>query len=110
MTTKQVAQMVESIGVPFAYYEFEDDTAREPPFVCFMFTESDDMMADNVNFTDTRTLVIELYTAAKDYDLEATVRGVLQSHNLPYRADFARIDGEKLYITTFTTEVLINGQ
>lgn len=109
MTTQEVAGMIEEIGLPFAYYEFEDDTAHEPPFVCFMFTDTADSFADNINYMDIKTLVIELYTAAKSYELENTVRAVLLAHGLPYRADFAKIDAEKLYITTFTTEVLLNG-
>lgn len=109
MTTQEVAAMIAEIGLPYAYYEFDDDTAHEPPFVVFMFTESADTFADNTNYTDERTLVVELYTAAKSYELENRVRGVLLAHGLPHRADFAKIDAENLYITTFTTEVLIDG-
>ena len=109
MTITEVASMVAEIGLPFAFWEFKDDTAREPPFVCFLYTGSNDTFADNENYTDIRTLVIELYTADKDYTLEQTVRDVLNAHGLQFETDFERLDDERLYITTYTTEVLING-
>lgn len=111
MTTTQVAQVVSSIGLPFAYYEFPDDTQREPPFVAFMFTDGDDMYADDSNYQDIRRLVIELYTAEKDFTWENTVRGVLNTNNMPFQMGSAYLDDEHVYITTFTTEVVItNGE
>lgn len=109
MTTEQVAAIVAEIGVPYAYYEFPDDTEREPPFVAFMYTDSADLMADNHNYTDRRTLVIELYTAQKDLALEKRVRDVLSGHELPFRMSSDYLEGEQLYITLFTTEVYIDG-
>lgn len=113
MTTKEVAQMVASINapnnLPYAYYEFPDNTELEPPFLCFMYTDSNDMMADNQNYTDQRTLVIELYTKQKDLALESAVRSVLISNNLPFRMSSEFLSSEQLYITLFTTEVIIDG-
>ena len=109
MTLTEVAQMVESIGLPFAYYESPDDTRRDPPFVCYLYTDSNDMYADDQNWQDIRTLVIELYTKQKDLALENQIRQVLNTHNQPFTqaADF--IADERVYISTFTTEVVING-
>ena len=111
MTTKQIATMVASIGLPYAYYEFPDDTALEPPFVCFMLTENNDFLADNTNYTDTRTLVIELYTAQKSFTWENTIREVLNTKELPVRQSSDFLESEHIYITTFTTEVILeNGE
>lgn len=111
MTTAEVATMVASIGLPYAYYEFPDDTQREPPFVCFFFTDNNDMMADNQNYTDTRTLVIELYTRQKDFTTESTIRGILNSNELPFSQESDFLTDEHLYITIFTTEVIVtNGE
>ena len=108
MTTQDVATMVASIGLPYAYYEFPDNTALEPPFVCFLFTDNNDMKADNINYTDQRTLVIELYTAQKDFIFESLIRSALNSYELPFSQASDYLAGEHLYITTFTTEVVIN--
>lgn len=61
MTLKQVAQMVRSIGLPFAYYQFDDDTAVAPPFVVFYYPEDFDLHADGTNYKTIQSLVIELY-------------------------------------------------
>lgn len=108
MTTEQVASMVSEIGLPFAYYEFPDNTELTPPFVSFLFTDSSDVYADDENYVDKRTLVIELYTAAKDFDLEQTVRGVLNAHNMTFTMNADHLDNEQMFITTYTTEVIID--
>jgi len=110
MTYKEIATMVGSIGVPFSYYQFSEDTAEAPPFVCFYFPGDSDLKADDSNYATIRPLTIELYTDNKDFTLEATVEGVLASNGLPYSRDETYIESEKLYMTTFQTEVVINGE
>ena len=65
MTLEQVKDMVESIGLPYAYFQFTDDSAQAPPFICFFYVNSDDLYADDSNYQDIRRLNIELYTAFK---------------------------------------------
>lgn len=101
--------MVSSIGVPYAYHHFTEDTAKPPPFVCFYYPGDDDLMADNSNYAKIRPLTIELYTDNKDFDLEATVEGVLAANELPFSRDETYIDTEKMYLVTYQTEVVING-
>lgn len=109
MTTQEVANMVAEIGLPYAYYEFPDDVERELPFIAFLFTDNNDFTADNTNYTDTRTLVIELYTREKDFSLEQTVRSILNGHEMPFLQESEYLNDERCWITTFTTEVVING-
>ena len=108
MTYKEVADMVATIGLPYAYYEFKDNTDREPPFVCFFFPESDDFFADNQNYVFKRTLYIELYTDDKDFEKEALVEGVLASNNLTYRKVEQYIEAERMWQITYEMEVIIN--
>lgn len=109
MTREEIAAMIESIGLPCAYYEFDDNTPQEPPFVCWFFSASDDMIADNVNYAHIETLNIELYTRYKDFDLDATIESVLNAHGLVYYKETNKIDTEKIYQTSYESEVLING-
>ena len=109
MTYTEIAQMVASIGVPYAYYQFTEDTAKPPPFVCFYYPGDDDLKADNSNYAKIRPLTIELYTDNKDFDLEATVEGVLAANGLPFSRDETYIDTEKMHLVTYQTEVVING-
>lgn len=107
MTTKEVADMIAEVGVPFAYYEFPDDVERELPIIAFLFTDNNDFMADNSNYTDTRTLVIELYTREKDFSLEKTIRSLLNDHDMPFYQQSEYLNDERCWITTYTTEVVI---
>lgn len=107
MTYEDVAKMVESIGVPFAYYQFPEGTEQACPFVCFYFTGSNDLAADNTNYQRIRPLIIELYTDNKDFALEATVEAVLNQNGLVYARDEAFIDSEKMNMVTYTTEIII---
>ena len=52
MTSKEIAQMVKEIGLPYAYYQFPNDTEQPTPFVCFYIENNDDMYADDKNYTN----------------------------------------------------------
>lgn len=111
MTTEQIADMIAEVGIPYAYYEFPDDVERELPLIAFMFTENNDFIADNQNYTDTRELVIELYTREKDFALEQSIRTLLNTHSMPFYQQSEYLNDERCWITTFTTEVVItNGE
>lgn len=109
MTYQQVATMVASIGVPYAYYQFPEGTAQPTPFVCFYFDNSDDLVADNTNYQRIRPLVIELYTDNKDFALEATVESVLNRAGLVYSRAESWIDSERMNMVSYTTSVVITG-
>jgi hypothetical protein len=109
MTYEDVASMIESIGLPFAYYEFKEDVNNPiaPPFICFLYPESDDLMADNINYQQIRPLSIELYTDNKDFALEATVEATLNQHGLPFTRSETYISDEKMYMVTYDTAIVV---
>lgn len=108
MTYEQIFEMVETVGLPCAYYQFEDGTGQEPPFICWFYGNSADLAADNQNYQKIETLFIELYTRVKDFDLEATVETVLRNNGLTWEKEETYIDSEQMHETIYTTEVLIN--
>ena len=107
MTYKQVAEMVSSIGVPYAYYQFPNNTGIAPPFVCFYFNSSNDFAADNTNYQRIRQLSLELYTDNKDFTLEQTVENILNQNGLVYSREETYLDSEIMYMVTFMTEIII---
>lgn len=107
MTYKRVNTMISSIGLDYAYDHFTDDTDHELPFICFMYSGSDDLAADNSNFQHIRTLDVELYTDNKDFSLEATVESVLNANGLVYSRDESWIDSEQMYMVRYSTEIII---
>ena len=110
MTYKEIATLVDGIGYPYAYYQFEKETAKEPPFICFYYPGRDDFLADDSNYKQITELVIELYTDNKDFTAEAAVEAALEAAEIVYEKDEAYIDSERMYMITYTTEVLINAE
>lgn len=101
--------MIEGIGLPFAYDHFGDQDGEHPqgpPFICFLY-DRDDFIADGVNYQPIAALAIELYTDNVDFDLEARVEAALTAAGLPFSMDRAYIRGERMYLTTYNTEVLL---
>ena len=107
MTYKEVNEIIASMGLPYAYDEFPEGTAQELPFICFLFDDSNDFTADNVNYQKIRGLEIELYTDNKDFALENTIETVLTQNGFVYIKNETYIDGEKMYQITFSTQVII---
>jgi len=107
MTYKQVSTMISEIGLPYAYNQFSDRTDVEPPFICFLFTGSNDLMGDNVNYQKIRTLAIELYTDNKDFELEEAVESKLIANEIPFIRQETYLDGEKMFMVVYTTQIVI---
>ena len=119
MTYLEVYQMVSTIEkepgviIPCAYYMFPEDDpnnpAPPPPFLVYYYPGDSDFKADDANYQAIRQLTIELYCDNKDFTLEKAVEDVLSSNGFVYAKSEEYIDSEKLYMTTFQTEVIING-
>ncbi len=107
MTYKEVATMISSVGIPYAYYEFPDNTEQSPPFICFFFELSNDLVADNTNYQKIRPLSIELYTDNKDFALEETIETILNQNGLVYSREETWLDTERMYMVTFMTDIVI---
>ena len=109
MTFEEINNMVEDIGLPFAYYQFPEGTGQQPPFICFYFPDNDDFIADNINYCKIEALRIELYTDEKDFAIEAEVEAALNEAGLVYSRTETPIESERMYLVSYDTEVLING-
>lgn len=107
MTRQEVADMVEEVGIPTAYYQFTKKTAVPCPFICFFFSESNDLYADNSNYQKIENLVIELYTKEKDFALERTLESVLRSHEMAWSREETPLDSEGMYLEVYNLNVII---
>ena len=107
MTRKEVAQMVDSIGLPYAYYQFDEDTAQAPPFVVFFFSSSNDLYADQTNYQRIDSLSIEFYSSEVDFDTEETIEGILNDAGLTYYKEQSFIDSEKIWQTAYDMEIVL---
>lgn len=107
MKRQEVKLMIDKICKKNSYYQFENDTAVAPPFCCYYFPDDGFFFADNKNEVRIGHLVIEIYTAHKNFTLERKAENVLRSHDLTFTRDEAYIKEEKLYMCTFYADVLI---
>ena len=107
MTRQEVATMISGIGVPFAYYQFPDNTGQNPPFICFYFSGSEDLYADDLNYQKIEHMFVELYTSNKDFDLEDAVETALNYNGLTWTRSEQYLDDEKRGMEIFETNVII---
>ena len=107
MTYQEVSTLIGSIGLPYAYYQFPENTGLAPPFICFFFTADNDFIADDSNYQKIRGLQIELYTDVKDFALESTVEAALSAAGLVYSRQESYIDTEKMMMVAWECDIVI---
>ena len=98
----------EETPVPFTYRAFPVGSAPGTPFICYLLDSIRPEGADNVGIPIT-TLSIELHTDSKDFALESKVEAVLDSNEMVWTKEEAWLDDERMQMTTYETEVYING-
>ena len=109
MTREEILEMIEEIGLPYAYYSFEEDTAQPTPFIVFFYGNNDGFFADNSNYADVEVLNVELYTETRDFELEEKVEEILDEYGFSYSKEPAYIGDERMWQIAYEMEVLING-
>lgn len=107
MTPSEVKIMVEELGIPSAYYQFADNTDLAPPFVCYFFTPSNDLSADNINYVRVEKLNIELYTDVKDFALEKQLEQILTEHEIFFAKEETNLDSERMHETIYTSDIIL---
>lgn len=107
MTRKEVAQMVDSIGLPYAYYQFDEDTAQAPPFVVFFFSTSNDLYADQTNYQRIDSLSIEFYSSEVDFDTEEAIETILNDAGLTFYKEQSFIESERIWQTAYDMEIVL---
>ena len=110
MTREEVATMISGIGIPYAYYQFPDNTPQEPPFLVFYYDNSDDLYADDKNYQRITELTIEFYSDSKDFFYETLIEDTLTASGLTYRKSEQFIDSERMHETVYELEVLITAE
>lgn len=109
MTLNGIVSMLEEAGIPVAYRAFEVGNAPAPPFICYIFPNNVPESADDANYVHIEELSIELYTDAKDFELETTIETILTAHELAFSREETWLDDDRMQMTIYTTEVFING-
>ena len=101
---EELLQMLEEMGLPFAYNHFAEGESPEPPFVCYLLPGSNNFSADGKVYYKINEVHIELYTDWKDLEVEQGVEAVLDEHGVFYNKSEVWIESEKLYEVLYTFE------
>lgn len=110
MTFKEISTMIKNIGLPYAYYQFPEGTAEAPPFICFYYSNDDDLKADNSNYQKIEHLNIELYSDEKDFVNESAVEAALAEAGFVWKRTETYIDTEHFYMVLYETDVVITSE
>ena len=105
MTHQEVLKMMDEMKLPYAYHHFVEGETPEPPFLVFLYPNSDNFAADGMVYFKVNRLNIELYTDLKDVELEETVEAVLDKHGIFYEKSEVWIESENLYEVLYQREV-----
>ena len=99
--------MIASLNLSWRYSHFSQTPA--PPYVVYYFPSSSNVYADCKNYVDKEQLFIELYAKSKDATNESAIESALNSVGLTWYKQTDFLNDEKLFQTTYETEVIING-
>ena len=105
MNYEEISEMMQEIGLPYAYHHFAEGESPNPPFTLFLSPGENTFGADNLMYFSFKTLHIELYTDEKSPETEERVEEVLLQHNLYYTKTETWIESEKLYEVLYQMEV-----
>ena len=97
-------QLMEEIGLPFAYDHFAEGESPDPPFITFLLPGSDNFAADGKVYLKINEVHIELYTDEKNPETEALVEAVLDAHEIFYDKSEVWSESEKLYEVLYSFE------
>lgn len=107
MTRKDIADIIKSFGMPWRYSHFTKTPT--PPYVVYYYPSENDVYADDLNYANKRQLFIELFSIGKDEQSEAIIEAKLKEANITWYKQTDFLNDEKLFQTTYESEVFING-
>lgn len=105
---KRIAELIKSMGLPFAYDHFAEGESPAPPFICYLTPGSNNFAADGRAYYKINIVNIELYTDTKDPSVEQKVESVLDANGIFYDKIEVWIESEKLYEVLYQFELEVN--
>ena len=104
MSLEELKKLLETTGIPVAYYAFSEEEAPGLPFICYHVTNSNNFSADGNVYKKINHIQIELYTKDKSIELEEKVEKALSSFY--WEKEETYLDNEKCFEVIYELEVL----
>ena len=105
MTYEEINEMMQEIGLSFAYHHFAEGESPDPPFTLFLSPGEHTFGADDLMYISFKKLDIEIYTDEKSPETEERVEEILHQHNIYFTKTELWIESERLYEVLYETEV-----
>jgi hypothetical protein len=109
ISLQDLKAILDQAGYPVAYSHFiesENSPVPDPPFVCYLVTDSDNFYADNVVYKQILNVQIELYTDTKDLEVEANIERVLNDNEIPFSTSEVYIESEAMFQKLYEVRLL----
>ena len=100
----KIIQILEELGLPYAYDHFAEGEGPDPPFLCFRCPNSDNFAADGTVYFPITEIDIELYTDRKDPETEKKLEDLLVKNDIFFDKTETWIESEKLYEVLYSFE------
>ena len=104
----KLIEIMNEVGIPFAYDHFAEGESPDPPFICYLLPGSDNFAADGRAYYKINIVNIELYTDTKDPSVEQKIESVLDANDIFYDKTEVWIESEKLYEVLYQFEMEVN--
>lgn len=99
MSQEEFAQLLDTTGLPVAFYQFPEDEPHDPPFICYIVRTPTQFSADGCVYYSGINVQVELYTLKKDLDAEKKVEDALKVFF--FVKDEGNLDEERMYMVTY---------
>ena len=100
-----MTEILNQIGLPWAYHHFAEGESPDPPFMLYLYPESDNFGADNIVYAKGTRVYLELYTDLKDPAIEELIESTLEANGIFWERSEVWIESESLYEVLYSFEM-----
>lgn len=104
MNLEEFKTLLETSGIPVAYYAFPEGESPGLPFICFLVNGSNNFSADGIVYKKVNRIQVELYTKNKSIESEEKVETALSSFF--WEKEETYLEEEKCFEVIYELEVL----
>ncbi len=101
MSYETIQKILEEMGLPYAYYEFNGPIEAER-YIAYYEDTKETFLADDRVYKWEPHFAIELYTKYKEPETEEKLVELFDKYEVPWAGgETSRIDTEKVFVTIF---------
>ena len=94
----------ENTGIDFAYDHFSEGESPDPPFIVYLYPDTDNFGADGSVYLPVNAVRVELYTDKKDPEAESLLEQAFSAAGIFWEKHESWIPEEKLYEVLYEYE------